>query len=221
VKARRPCGVAGCDRWARSRVGYCTNHYRRWRDKGDAGGPFLPRPTAAERFWSQVDRRGHDECWPWLGAKDRDGYGQFGIGGLHKKAHRVAYQWLRGAFPEHLTIDHLCLNTPCVNPWHMEPVTAAENSRRVAVRRTHCPKGHDFTPENTRVNKKGARTCRSCSRDSTAAWRVANIAEVRDRGRLQAAAKRAEIRTDPARHAAYLAKKREQYRQAKRRKKAA
>ncbi len=30
-----------------------------------------------DRFWSKVDRRGPDECWPWLEHRKRSGYGQF------------------------------------------------------------------------------------------------------------------------------------------------
>lgn len=30
--------------------------------------------------------------------------------------------------------------------------------------KTHCPKGHEYTPENTYVNPKGWRLCRMCRR---------------------------------------------------------
>ncbi len=35
-----------------------------------------------------------------------------------------------GPIPDGLDIDHLCLNTVCCNPTHLEPVTRDENSRR-------------------------------------------------------------------------------------------
>ena len=31
--------------------------------------------------------------------------------------------------------------------------------------RTHCNNGHEFTPENTYIDAKGARICRTCNRD--------------------------------------------------------
>ena len=41
-------------------------------------------------------------------------------------------------------------------------VAAAAKARRA---RTHCINGHEFSLENTRINKSGARVCRQCLRD--------------------------------------------------------
>ena len=94
-----------------------------------------------ERFWSKVDRRGPDECWPWLGTKTCAGYGVVSFTRFDERyqhnaqtttgAHRVTYEELVGLIPEGLTLDHVvCANTSCVNPSHCEPVTRAENTRR-------------------------------------------------------------------------------------------
>jgi hypothetical protein len=100
-------------------------------------------------------------CWLWRGRVDRHGYGRFS-GGL---AHRIAFQWLSGAIPEGLTLDHLCRTPLCVNPDHLEPVTSAENIRRASLSRTRCKRGHAFTAENTYLQKNtGSRTCRECMR---------------------------------------------------------
>ena len=32
------------------------------------------------------------------------------------------------------------------------------------VRKTHCPRGHEYTPENTRLCRRGWRNCRTCER---------------------------------------------------------
>jgi hypothetical protein len=80
-----------------------------------------------------------------------------------------------------------------VNPRHLEAVDHATNVQRSTAPEAtvtyyedyrdeviHCPKGHEFTPENTqwRTNKGGYRTrrCAQCNRDSTAAWREAKFA---------------------------------------------
>jgi len=119
------------------------------------------------RFFRFVNRAEPDECWPWLGQINTHGYGCFG--GSTTRAHRFAYELLIGAIPVGLTIDHLCRNRNCVNPWHMEPVTNRENVLRgagrtaVNAKRTHCPKGHPYLGDNLWFDR-GSRRCRECNR---------------------------------------------------------
>lgn len=137
-----------------------------------------------DRFWSKVDRRGPDECWPWMGLILNTGYGQIGWRGKGVSAHRLAYELLIGPIPEGLTIDHLCRVRACVNPAHMETVTRGENTLRspigisaVNARKTHCMRGHAFDEHNTKVRRTG-RACRACLR----------LLDARYRARRQAAA---------------------------------
>jgi hypothetical protein len=76
-------------------------------------------------------------CWQWLKSKDKDGYGLTRVAGSRKtrRAHRAYYERIVGPIPAGLTIDHLCLNTSCVNPAHMEVVTVGENTARANRRR--------------------------------------------------------------------------------------
>jgi len=92
--------------------------------------------TLTERFWSKVTQRG--DCWIWTHSTNSRGYGLSAIAGTGKiyLAHRLAYESLRAEIPAGLTIDHLCRVKACVNPWHMEPVTVAENNRRSQPERT-------------------------------------------------------------------------------------
>ncbi len=110
-------------------------------------------------------------CWLWTGALNSLGYGVIWLEGRNQYAHRVVYEFYR-AIPEGLQLDHLCRVRCCVNPDHLESVTAKENTRRAdgqAAKKaaTHCKRGHEFTVENTRADfSRGVwtRQCKICDR---------------------------------------------------------
>lgn len=80
-------------------------------------------------------------CWKWLLALNYKGYATVNrLGNVN--ARRIAYEQFREPVPRELVIDHLCRNRWCVNPWHMEPVTPLENTRRGLMQR--------MTPETER-----------------------------------------------------------------------
>lgn len=129
-----------------------------------------------ERFLEKFDRLGPDECWLWKGAPNPPGgYGRIGTGGrpgYSLFAHRVSYEFHIGPIPPGLVLDHLCSTPLCVNPNHLEAVTQQENVRRTVARglhsnarKTHCKRGHEFTPENTLHRSRGTRECRHCRRE--------------------------------------------------------
>lgn len=130
--AKRTCSVPDCELPVSAR-GWCCAHYTRWRTNGDPQEHIPLRyrrnKNPATNFWKKVDRRGPDECWPWL-AGQCIGYGRFVDRGVTVWAHRFSYELCVGPIPEGLVIDHLCCNTRCVNPAHLEPVTSRENTLR-------------------------------------------------------------------------------------------
>lgn len=123
-----------------------------------------------ERFWPKVDKGDCLQpggCWIWKGYTDTAGYGRFQLKG-NVPAQRIAFMLQRGPIPDGADLDHLCRVRNCVNPSHLEPVSRAENVTRGEsppaknARKTHCPRGHEYSPDNTYVPPAGGRQCRSC-----------------------------------------------------------
>lgn len=112
-------------------------------------------------------------CHVWAGKPRADGYAhtRMGSGRKNKLVHRLIFELEYGPIPDELHVDHLCFNRPCGRLSHLEAVTQKENNRRRAVRVTHCPQGHPYAGENLRVNSRGGRVCRTCSKAKSVEWR--------------------------------------------------
>lgn len=121
--------------------------------------------------WNLIEKT--STCWIWKNKLSK-GYGHIEIKGKNKLAHRYVYEILIGKIPKKLQIDHLCRNRACVNPAHLEAVTAQTNVLRgmglggILARRTHCKHGHFFCKENLLKYHAGrGRRCKTCSRKRT------------------------------------------------------
>lgn len=118
-------------------------------------------------FLSQIELIGR--CWWWFGASTPNGYGKFYTGRDENKrrifvsSHRYSYQMFKGDIPEGLSLDHLCRNTLCVNPNHLEPVTTKENVARGMTPTVVCPRGHYYEGENLYIDPQGRKHCRPCT----------------------------------------------------------
>jgi hypothetical protein len=130
------------------------------------------------RFFEFTEYDPDTECLNWTGSTDDNGYGKFYVSGVRtRKAHRFAWFIEHGEFPEHTT-EHTCKNRRCVNVAHLDDIPQAQqadSAERWQQRKTHCPKDHEYTEQNTRwSNRKNGsrfRVCRECERIRTHAKR--------------------------------------------------
>ena len=104
-----------------------------------------PKIPIEERLWSKVDKRGPDECWPFIG-KTRCGsnleYGEIWLNGKNALVHRVAWEITNGPVPEGLVVRHLCNNPICANPSHLAVGTQKDNiADRERAGRGNPPRG--------------------------------------------------------------------------------
>lgn len=122
-------------------------------------------------------------CWLWTGAASKGRgsafYGRVQFDGKTCITHRVIYELLVGPIPDGMQLDHLCRQTLCCSPNHLEPVTGKTNCERgTRATRTHCVKaGHPLSGDNLRIqvdqNGREHRVCRACNRETSAAWQLA------------------------------------------------
>lgn len=122
-------------------------------------------------FSSRVNKT--DDCWLWTGSIDKCGYGLVWHGNEKFVAHRVSL-FLKNKCELRTTgthdhVDHLCRNTKCVNPKHLEVVSCKTNVLRgngitaKNLRKTHCKHGHELKESNLKPCKRGWRRCKACA----------------------------------------------------------
>lgn len=177
MKATRVCSVDGCERTGQTRRGLCEPHYDRLRRTPG----FKPRliPTPSESLAAGLERKPNG-CLEWTGCTNEAGYGRLRSSGQKFKAHRLAWMLVNGIIPDGLNVLHHCDNPPCCETTpsatypdgHLFLGTHADNvADKMAKgrnrtngneKKTHCPKRHEYTPENTYVYPNGRRSCRKC-----------------------------------------------------------
>lgn len=141
--------------------------------------PPKPEPTQAERYerwlhslspirraWVEHDRTAFfkylrkdcciDErgCWIWQRSFDKHGYAQVsltaskGSDPLHRAVCEMKYGKPLGSQQAH----HICGNSHCVNPDHIEPATAAQNVGEMLARTSYEQRINELTDELKRID---------------------------------------------------------------------
>jgi hypothetical protein len=152
---------------------------------------LLPEPARTlqleARFWAKVSKS--PGCWEWTACKSPAGYGRFIVKDRSYPAHRIARWLATGEWPGELFTCHVCDNPGCCNPDHLFLGTPADNMRdmsrkgragaqrhpelftrniahasALARAKTHCIRGHEYSPETTRISPDGWRRCPVCER---------------------------------------------------------
>ena len=97
------------------------------------------------------------------------------VDGKYIDVARIAWEQHHGKPLGELHIHHRCLNSWCVNPEHLQAVTASEHWLIHQALETHCrgeAEQHVRTPENTRLDPAGKRHCRDCHRIKMQTYRA-------------------------------------------------
>lgn len=132
--------------------------------------PKIDLMAPRKERWN-YERLGSNQCWNWLDRLDKGGYGMLKSTKHSNRAHRAMYELYVKPIKPDWQIDHLCRNRRCVNPKHLEQVTARVNWLRgncpfknFKISRYQCPKGHHwwyYNDEQGRVKKK----CLECLKE--------------------------------------------------------
>lgn len=122
------------------------------------------------------------QCIEWQQARNPKGYGWKRVDGSSQLAHRVVFEQAWGIkIPAGMVVMHTCDNPSCVNPMHLRLGTQKQNMEDCAAKgrivstqgdKTHCPKGHEYSIENTWTDGK-RRNCRACARENQRRYRHA------------------------------------------------
>lgn len=167
------CVFDGCEKVA-ARRGWCHMHYKRWQVHGDPSVKIASTggyPLVDERIKMQSVIDLVTGCQLWTGKLNHDGYARLRVDQRAQYVHRYLWERDNGPVPVGYELDHLCRNRNCVNRFHLEIVTHAENvgrgvSGRWQKEKTHCPKGHPYAGANLMLRPSGSRRCRACENAS-------------------------------------------------------
>ena len=131
-----------------------------------------------ERFWRKVIKL-QDGCWLFIGRMNNNGYGHYHMTDEIKLAHRITYEKQYGSLKPGEELHHKCGVKLCVNPEHLERTTLYNHPGTIGTtnrNKTHCPSGHEYTPENTyKAPSSNERHCKICKEKHRRRWRANSL----------------------------------------------
>lgn len=126
----KTCSIPECGKPLASR-GMCHMHRAQKARSGSLQRLEIPSPHS--RFESKTESG--PACWEWIGATNNRGYGVFRLDGRTQLAHRAAWFFEHGDWPNpDRVLDHVCNNKTCVNPEHLRELMNWQNLRRAIPR---------------------------------------------------------------------------------------
>lgn len=88
-------------------------------------------------------------------------------------AHILYYRKYKGDIPEGCEIDHLCRNTSCVNPDHLEAVSHAINIQRSSLAKLNAEQVMEVRKRSVGGERNSA-LARSFNISPSAIWMIVN-----------------------------------------------
>lgn len=150
---------------------------------------ILNNKKTKNRFVKKLKLDPKSGCLEWQSTLKSNGYGEFKYTAsvnVYKKAvaHKVYYTHIKGEIKDGMVLDHKCRNRKCVNPDHLRVVDRKTNCMENSIspvalnaKKTHCPKGHEYTQENTYHYRGKSRMCIRCRKEY-----YVNVIKVRNEG---------------------------------------
>ena len=159
------CSVKGCKNTQNIAKGFCPQHYQRIRRHGDplihkGNMPYYINHSDHRRAAQNPEEllelshiKADTGCWMWVGQtnkkKNQENYGRvkltrwkkeleaLGINTDYPRAHRLSYAVWVGKIPEGAVIHHRCGVRLCINPDHLQAISAIENTAEMFERKAY------------------------------------------------------------------------------------